>query len=478
MTPPMTPPMTLPNGFAVTLRDDLITRNRRDLLLGGSPLTAMRLTEAAAAMIDGDRVVTRDAATGKLAQRLLATNLAYPDLQGLASITADDITVVIPVRDRPEQLSRALDGLVGVRRIVVDDASRNCAAIAAICARHDAELVPLVDNVGPAAARNAGLAHVRTPFVAFVDSDVRVTSGELTGLAQHFTDPQVAIVGPRVVGDPQAPTPRWFERYDAVASSLTLGHKPSNVRPGSSVGWLPSACLVARRSAIAHGFDAGLRVGEDVDLVWRTIARGHTVRYEPTITARHDTRPTMTTWLGRKIVYGSGGAELARRHGRAAMAPAILEPLQGLAALAILLRWKGSPLLAAAAIGVATVRVHKALPEAEDSHRLAAAVATRGFGWAVRQEASLAVRHWWPGVCATAVVSRKARRALATAVLVDSVGAVVRHRGHHLGAITTVAGHRLDDAAYGAGLWWGCLRARSACALIPRRPGRTSRRER
>ena len=44
-------------------------------------------------------------------------------------------------------------------------------AVAQVAARHGAEVVPLAVNVGPAGARNAGLAAVRTPYVAFVDSD-------------------------------------------------------------------------------------------------------------------------------------------------------------------------------------------------------------------------------------------------------------------------------------------------------------------
>jgi hypothetical protein len=34
-----------------------------------------------------------------------------------------------------------------------------------------------------------------------------------------------------------------------------------------------------------------------------------------------------------------------------------------------------------------------------------------------------------------------------------------------------VVGRRLDDAAYGLGLWLGALRGRSLAALTPRRPG-------
>jgi GT2 family glycosyltransferase len=66
-----------------------------------------------------------------------------------------------------------------------------------------------------------------------------------------------------------------------------------------------------------------MRVGEDVDLVWRLVRAGSVVRYDPTRVTRHDTRSSVRGWLGRKFVYGTGGAPLARRHGDWT-APAVL----------------------------------------------------------------------------------------------------------------------------------------------------------
>ena len=93
-------------------------------------------------------------------------------------------------------------------------------------------LVALTDNVGPAGARNAGIAEVRTPYVAFVDSDVVVDAAALRGLAGHFADPQVAAVGPRVQGVARSAEPRRFERWDVDGLSLDLG---DGARAGAAV---------------------------------------------------------------------------------------------------------------------------------------------------------------------------------------------------------------------------------------------------
>ena len=303
----------LPLGFEVSIRGDVQRPGDGRVLVGGSPLRAITLTDGALELMDRDSVRVVDRRSGVLAQRLLDANVADPVL---ATMTAtDSITVVIPVRDRPEQLDRALAALHPLHTLVVDDGSTHPEAVAEVIARHGARLIRLPVNVGPAGARNAGLATVTTPYVAFVDSDVQVTAKGLMRLARHFDDPRVALVGPRVVSVARSVRPRWHERYDEHASSLDLGGRACSVRPGAAVGWLPSACVVGRVQLLAGGFDEKLRIGEDVDLVWRLVAAGHTVRYDPTVVARHDTRPTLAGWLGRKFAYGTGGAVLAQRHG-------------------------------------------------------------------------------------------------------------------------------------------------------------------
>ena len=71
----------LPLGFQVTLDAKTLRTDAGRLLIGGSPITAMRLGPAAAERLVDGRVTVTDTASAHLADRLIATNLAHPDVR-------------------------------------------------------------------------------------------------------------------------------------------------------------------------------------------------------------------------------------------------------------------------------------------------------------------------------------------------------------------------------------------------------------
>jgi mycofactocin system glycosyltransferase len=454
----------LPVGFEIRLRADVIRADRGKVLVGGSPARVLRLSRRAQGLLTGGRLVVAGPASATLARRLLDANVAAPVVDDV-DVSSAGITVVVPVRDRAEQLDRCLAAIVPLPVIVVDDASDDRAATARVARRYGAGLVSLAENLGPAGARNAGLAQVTTPLVAFVDSDVVVEGAALLDLARHCADPLVALVGPAVVGRTHGGRPRWFERYDAVASSLDLGRVGGQVLPGAAIGWLPSACLVGRVDLLGNGFDPALRVAEDVDLVWRLVEDGKVVRYDPSVVAHHETRSSVRQWLGRKFVYGTGGADLAIRHG-SKVAPGVLSLVSAFGAAAVLQRrWWSAP-LAAAVVAITTRSLRRHLPIEDSDWAIAVRLSSRGLGWAVRQECGLLLRHWWPLAALAASRSRVTRRAVGTAVAVDLVLFLRNHPG--IDPTTALVARRLDDMAYGSGLWWGAIRRRHAGCLTVR----------
>ncbi|HWU32860.1 MAG TPA: mycofactocin biosynthesis glycosyltransferase MftF [Marmoricola sp.] len=467
--------MTLPLGFRVCLAPGVDRQRDGGLLIGGSPLTALTLRPRAAAMISDARLTVVDAATATVGDRLLATNLAMPDLSAVPPISPADLTVVIPAHNRADALGRTLSALrsghtsTATRMVVIDDASSDLGAIKAVCERHYADRIRLDTNRGPAFARNVGLSTTKTPYVAFVDSDVEVSTSDLLALSKHLADPAVALIGPRILGITRDTKNRWFQRYDEVASSLTQGDRPAVVRPGAMVSWLPSACLIGKTESLGTGFDEGLRVGEDVDLVWRLSAEGWRVRYEPDVVAYHQTRGRFLGWLGRKFAYGTSGAQLAMRHGDA-IAPATLNPSYAIAAAAVLCRKRWALPIVGIAASSKLLKLRRSLPS-QASTATAIGLTSRGLVWAIRQESALVVRHWWPATAIAMAVVPRSRRLAVTALVVDACVLVNERRDLSTFARDLIA-RRFDDAAYGAGLWWGALSERTLVPLLPHRPGR------
>lgn len=464
---PSVPERRLPDGFAVRLDPRSRERDGGAALLGGSPLRLLRLAPRARGLLADGRLVVRDATTAVLAARLLDAGLAHPD-PGPA-VAPDDVTVVVPVKDRPAGLVRLLSALradpatAGLPVVVVDDGSATPVDVPAgtgIVRHHVAR--------GPAAARNAGLQAAVTPFVAFLDSDCVPLPGWLQRLRPHLDDPRLAVVAPRIV--PLDGSSGWFAPYEAAVSALDMGEHAAPVRPGSAVSYVPSTALLARRAALGAGFDETMHVAEDVDLVWRLTGAGWRVRYEPGAAVAHDHPGTTGEWLRRRAFYGTGAALLAARHG-SAVAPLVIAPETALAWALALSGRRGGLVAALGVLGLTTARLapRLAAPGERPPVGFAGLLVARGVGASGRALARSVSRHHWPLALPGAVLSRRARRWVVTAAVADATLAWWPHR-HRAGPVRFAIARRLEDLAYGAGLWWGVVAARSPKALLPARP--------
>jgi mycofactocin glycosyltransferase len=456
-------------------------RDGMDLLIDER---ALRLDDQVLVTADEVRVLRlRGGAVGDLltAGRVAASRLPEPVVRTLldagavhplprqgapasAEEVAERVAVVVPVLDRAEELDALLGALEPVGEvIVVDDGSADGRPIAAVAARHGARLLVRSRNGGPGAARSDGLAVARRELVAFVDSDVVPSPGWIARLLPHLDDPTVGIVAPRVAS---LPGTSRLEAYDAAASPLDLGEAPGQVRQLGRIAYLPSPAWLVRPAALPTGFAPGLRVAEDVDAVWRAVAAGWRCRYVPAVVVHHHPRAGVRAALRQRMSYGAGATALARRH------PGGAPPLHlsTWSAVVLLGTASASPLglgAALAAGAVAVVHTARRLP-APQPYALATRLLCRGIGSLLLGVPATSVRHWWPLLGPLAVVAPRSG-ALLVAGWVGNVLVEHRHRRPALGAGTYAVGRLLDDLAYGAGVWHGAWRGRTAAALLPRR---------
>lgn len=460
----MTP---LPERFGLRLDRSVRSFRGGTVLVGGRPGRILTLGSAGRSTLDA--LLAGDGATpdGRvLARRLVTAGIAHPVPPRVDEDRLDQlVTVVVPVRDRPVQLARCLGALGRTSPVVVvDDGSQDPAAVAAVCDRFGAELVRRATSGGPGTARNTALPAVGTPLVAFVDSDCTVSERWLTSLVGHFDDPDLAAVAPRVrpYRRGRATRASWLDRYSASRSALDLGADEGEVGPDRSVRYVPSAALVVRRSALGEPFDERLPVGEDVDLVWRLVDAGRHVRYDPAVVVWHDEPSTWRALLARRFRYGTSAGPLARRHPDR-LAPVELRPGPAVAAILALAGW---PAVAAVAV-------------AAQAGSLAAAVTGRGlpswlpWRWSVEGTAwtvvGLAHAATTIGTPVLVLVALRSRRAARGSLLLAVIPAFVewRRRRPPLDPTRWILASLADDLAYGAGVWVGCVRARSLRPLLP-----------
>ena len=436
------------------------------VVIGGRPARLLRLTPAGGRLVGAWRdgaAVDQTPASARLAQRLITAGLAHPLPDGPGPWTVDDVAIVVPARDRADLLARCLRSVGPAHELViVDDGSLDPVAITSVAATAGATVVRHERAGGPAQARNAGAAATLAPLIAFVDSDVRPDPSWLGGLIGHFADPRVGAVAPRI----SAPAGNGaISAYETARSPLDLGDEAGLAGPGRRVGFVPATALVVRRSAFeAVGrFDARMTVGEDVDLVWRLSNASWSVRYEPAVVIEHPARTDPRAWLGQRLAYGSSAGALARRHPDAMRHLVIPRWAVAPWLLAAAGRHRAALVAAAAATGFVTARLPP-VPGARLQMLGYVAAAQLRIG---QQVLDAAWRAYPPLVAGAAVVRPRARRSLAAGLAISVIADWFMRRPR-LDPIRFGALRAADDLAYAAGVWLGCVRARTASPLVPK----------
>jgi mycofactocin system glycosyltransferase len=256
-----------------------------------------------------------------------------------------------------------------------------------------------------------------------------------------------------------------LDRYAGARSALDLGPEAGEVGPDRAVRYVPTAAMVVRCSALHQGFDPALRVGEDVDLVWRLVAGGWRVRYEPSVTVHHREPRSWGRLLARRFRYGTSAGPLARRH-PGALAPVELRAWPTTVAVGALAGRPVTALAALAALAGSTASLHRdlrghAIPVTQTLRWSAA-----GAGWTLIGLARASTMLAGPLLLTAAWRGRRARVTAATLVLLPAAVDWWRRRPP-LDPLRWALASVADDVAYGCGVWAGCLSARTAGPLIP-----------
>lgn len=235
------------------------------------------------------------------------------------------ISVAVCTRERPDHLRRALRSVSAqvpapFETVVVDNAPRTEATGTMMRAEFPGVRYVREPVAGLDFARNRALETATGDVVVFLDDDVVLEEGAMTALARTFADASVAACTGRVTALVlDTAGQRLFEAnggFDRGAERIVLpddAHRPLHGRRAPRIAWALSvgsgSCLAVRREAARalEGFDEALDLGPalpgggDHDMLWRLLAVGHRVVYEPELRARHEHRRDVDDAL-RQIV--------------------------------------------------------------------------------------------------------------------------------------------------------------------------------
>ncbi len=237
-------------------------------------------------------------------------------MSGAASPAAPRVSVVVPTRDRPDRLAACLAALErqtapGLEVVVVDDGSRDAAAVAAAVAAAPRARLVRGGGRGPAAARNAGVRAARAPVVCFTDDDCEPVPGWAAALAARLAAGGDAAAGPTRNGRPAS-------ALAAAAQAVATHLAEATTDPEGRMRFAPTSNLACRAEVCAAvPFDESypLAAGEDRDWCARLLASGATLVFEPAALVRHHQDLTPVGFWRQQVRYGRGAFRFRAGHG-------------------------------------------------------------------------------------------------------------------------------------------------------------------
>lgn len=171
-------------------------------------------------------------------------------------------------------------------------------------------VVVRTEAVGPAAARNAGIRMISTPYVAFLDDDCVASSRWLERLTHHLKTTNVDIVGGRVELAERGRL--CSEVSQEVVNFFTSQLHESKHGPT----FLTSNNVAYRTEALrtVGGFDERFLYpgGEDRALHMKLVSHGFKSSYEPTAIVRHFQSLGLRDYVRQQKNYGRGAYVLHR----------------------------------------------------------------------------------------------------------------------------------------------------------------------
>jgi GT2 family glycosyltransferase len=229
-----------------------------------------------------------------------------------------DCTVAICTRERPEDLTRAIQAALALQphpqEILVIDNNPVTTRTREVVDRFPGVRYVREDRPGLDAARNRALAEASTLVVAFTDDDAAPEADWLDHLLRPFADPRVwCTAGLTLPLELETRAQEWFERHSPFGRGFErrlfdgARHDPLQVtRVGAGANMAVRRGVLHELGGFDEALDAGTpsRSGGDHEMFGRLLAAGYRIVYEPAAVSWHRHRRSWEEL--RETLYGYG----------------------------------------------------------------------------------------------------------------------------------------------------------------------------
>jgi GT2 family glycosyltransferase len=241
------------------------------------------------------------------------------------------VSVIVPTRDRPEQVRRCVQSLLDLHYpryeiIVVDNAPSSRATADFIQQTYrDVPQVRYIreDHPGSSWARNRGMLAARGEILAFADDDVVIDRYWLLELVRAFSraDEVACVTGLVLPVELETPPQFWIEEYGGFSKGFTRhifdmaeNHPKTPLYPYTAgrFGTGASMAFTAAFLRSVGGFDPALgpgspaQGGEDLTLFFQAVTQGYKLVYESAALMYHPHRRDYSGLRKQIYQYGIG----------------------------------------------------------------------------------------------------------------------------------------------------------------------------
>ena len=223
------------------------------------------------------------------------------------------VSVVVASYNGAATLPACLDSLTHLNYpnyeiVLVDDGSTDDTA--RIATHYPSVRAIHQPNRGLSAARNAGIAAASGDIVAFTDSDCRVDEDWLYYLVGDLLKTDACAIGGHNFPPPE-------DSAVAGCVSVSPGGPAHVMLDDRNAEHIPGCNMAFWKWALdeIHGFDPQFHAaGDDVDVCWRLLQRGHKIAFSHSGFVWHYRRNTVAAYLKQQRGYGIAEAMLRHKH--------------------------------------------------------------------------------------------------------------------------------------------------------------------